>query len=345
MSYHFSKEDIMNYAEGGLSQDTACEIKSHIDKCEECRRFYGVITLSESFASKEISKERNFYEKVMRNIDSDRYAKRKTRYVFGQTLTKIRPFMKPVFAVAAVCIVLLVAAAVKPGIGNYFSSDSGNKILAGNTINEGQVNEPIFSPTPRVTQADSEAMRSSQPQATGIPAENRPETKEMATIIEGTNENYRFKLIDNDTLGFSTYIPDKFEAESLSTNFIERLTVYVNYTGKVNKDAFIQFSSPPSWQTDKITFEGLLDSTEDNMKSEGFTVRTIKDNETKFYKHSEVELWGEKKDSRYGSIISMSSLFKHGDRPYRITVQYPIEYAEGFVPRVNNILNEIVWNE
>ncbi len=345
MRCHFSKKDIMDYAEGGLSQDTACEIKSHIDKCEECRRFYGVITLSGNFASKEISEDRNFYEKVMRNIDSDRYAKRKTRYVFGHAFTKIRPFMKPVFAVAAVCIVLLLAVAVKSGIENYFNSDSGNKILAGNTIAEGQSSEQIFSPTPQVTQLSSEAKRIGQPQTTGIPAEDRPETKEIATIIEGTNENYRFKLINNDTLGFSTYIPDKFEAESWSTNFMECLTVYVNYTGKVNKDAFIQFSSPPSWQTGKITFEGLLDSTEDNMKSEGFTVRTIKENETKFFKHSEVELWGEKRDSKYGSIISKSSIFKHGDRPYRITVQYPIEYAEGFVPRVNTILNEILWND
>lgn len=44
-------------------------------------------------------------------------------------------------------------------------------------------------------------------------------------------------------------------------------------------------------------------------------------------------------DARIGTV----SVFQRGNRVYTVTVQYPAEYAKGFLPRVSKLLEDMMW--
>lgn len=329
MKCDFNREDIINYAEGGLSQDKTAEIKHHLDNCEECRRFYGVMVLSAGYASSEARTDKFFYEKVIGNIDSDRYKERKIKYSLGKYLSILRPVFKPAAAAAVICIAALLIGLNGQQIGDFMSSNFGNKIAAGNNLVEDKGNKYELSPT--------------QVANTAIPAaKNRPETKLDNLSIEGMNEERRFNLVKSDPLGFSTYISDDLAAEPLRTDKGDALFIYTNYVGKLNKDVFIRFFSPGSLM--ETTVEEMSKSAEQDLKSEGYKVEKVLNTDEYFYADSEVELKAEGKGEK-GDRYCRISIFRHGDRLYSIMMQYPAEFAEGFSPRVNKILDEMVWDD
>jgi hypothetical protein len=327
MKCNFSREDIINYAEGGLSQDKTAEIKRHIDNCEECRRFYGVMVLSAGYASREVQSDKLFYEKVIGKIDSNRYKERKLKYSLGKILSIVRPALKPTAAAAAICAVALLIGLNGQQIGDFMSSNFEKKIVAGNNQEEDGDNIQALNPTPA---ADSV-----------MPVtKDRPETKSDNLSIEGMNEVRRFNLVKSDSLGFSTYITDDLVAEPLSTDKGDALYIYTNYVGKLNKNVFVRFYSPGNLT--ETTVEEMSKSAEQDLKSEGYKVEKVLDTNMYFYADSEVELKGEMKDET-GTKYCKMSIFRHEGRIYSIMVQYPMEFAEGFEPRVKKMLDEIIW--
>ena len=50
MKCNFDFEDIIKYSENQLSDEEKKRIKEHLDACEKCRRHYGVLKFTESYA-------------------------------------------------------------------------------------------------------------------------------------------------------------------------------------------------------------------------------------------------------------------------------------------------------
>jgi hypothetical protein len=45
------------------------------------------------------------------------------------------------------------------------------------------------------------------------------------------------------------------------------------------------------------------------------------------------------------SLIGVVSIFSHSDRYYALTAYYPGEFGDGVHPRIEIMLDELMWND
>ncbi|WP_303864905.1 hypothetical protein [Alkalibaculum bacchi] len=151
--------------------------------------------------------------------------------------------------------------------------------------------------------------------------------------IEGMKEKITLNLYDKGIIPFRTYIPSDFTTEEVSNGEGDAYWFYANYGNKKIDDVYFKLyffseitEEEPNLDDKDNTFSLMLDG----MK----TVNT--------------------KEKRYGwSIKEFKSpeepryaiLGKHKDQYFVMILDYPVEYAEGFVPRVNKILEHFYWTD
>ena len=63
----------------------------------------------------------------------------------------------------------------------------------------------------------------------------------------------------------------------------------------------------------------------------------------KRFEFSEVEFNISGKAANGTHIVGTVSIFKRGQRVCQITVQYPLEFEEGFMPRALKMFGDIMW--
>lgn len=124
MKCNFNLEDLIKYSENQLSDEEKKKVKEHLDVCEKCRRDYGVLKYTETYAKDSSLKSENITKNVMGEIDVNRYSKNK-KFWFSRTVHRAMPVIKPILASAAVLVVVMVGA-VKFGNfgGSIFNSSS-----------------------------------------------------------------------------------------------------------------------------------------------------------------------------------------------------------------------------
>ncbi len=150
---------------------------------------------------------------------------------------------------------------------------------------------------------------------------NLAEQKTVEMILEGMPEDKVVKLHHHKELGFSTYVPDDMIVESNPEIF----NVFANFGGTENKDATL-----------KITRQTEEDVTKD-LQDNGFTLGKV---ETKAFEFADKEFSLNKE-----GMIGHVAFFNHGDDEYAIYYYFPEDYAEGFGPRSDIIVKEIVWHD
>jgi hypothetical protein len=154
-------------------------------------------------------------------------------------------------------------------------------------------------------------------------------------------EEFTFTLYVDDALGLSTYIVEDMIAESANTNEGDSLFVSSNFSGIKNEEAIVQIFSPSSHSV--TTMDELEILAKEQIDTNGFKLVKRNTDATNRFEWSEKEfdILIEKEDGR--SIFGTVSLFKHGEKLYQSTVQYPEEYEEGFMPRVIKLFEDIKW--
>lgn len=173
------------------------------------------------------------------------------------------------------------------------------------------------------------------------PAKNRPKTKSDTIAIEGNEETFTFLLLDNPVLGFSTYTVQGSMEQVSSTEEGDTMIVYP--LGETNHEAFVHFFSPPKGV--KTTIEEQAEIAKELLANEEFIFPERVQDAPNRYDWSEVE-FDIQREKDYGMyILGTVSIFQHGDRVYRVIVQYPEDWAEGFLPRVSKMFDDIVWYE
>ncbi len=147
------------------------------------------------------------------------------------------------------------------------------------------------------------------------------EQKTVEMMLEGMPEDKVVKLYQHKELGFSTYVPDDMIVESNPEIF----NVYANFGGTKNKDATLKITG----QTEEVVTKDLQDN--------GFTLGKV---ETKAVDFADKEFSLNKE-----GMIGHVAFFKHGADDYAIYYYFPEDYAEGFGPRSDIIIKEIVWHD
>lgn len=110
MKCNFNVEDLIKYTENLLSDEDKERVLEHLNSCEKCRRHYGVLKFTETYAKDSLPLSENISKNVMEAIDMNRYSKNK-KFWLGGAFHRAIPVMKPVLAVTAAIVVVSVGVA------------------------------------------------------------------------------------------------------------------------------------------------------------------------------------------------------------------------------------------
>lgn len=163
----------------------------------------------------------------------------------------------------------------------------------------------------------------------------RPATKTDVITLEGMDEEFEFNLYEDKGLGFSTYISEDMIAESVSTGEGDALIVYANFGGNKNEDAALSFFSPS--EAHELNLEQLIEQTKEQLTNEGYKVEELEESTNPL--QLDVQIY----NLESSDLIGKSMFFEHQDRVYVIYYHYPPEFGDGFGPRLNKLLEDIVW--
>jgi hypothetical protein len=172
-----------------------------------------------------------------------------------------------------------------------------------------------------------------------IPAKQRPAVKIDTISLEGTKEEFEFTLYDSEALGLTTYIVEDVIAESVSSGEGDAMLVYANFAGKKNMDALFNVFSP----SEQMTMEELAKFAKEITAVNGFEISEYRSDVPNRFEGS-IEEFGinkQKEDGVY--IMGTVSLLEHNGRNYIITAHYPEDFAEGFMPRVLKMYDDMMW--
>jgi len=169
----------------------------------------------------------------------------------------------------------------------------------------------------------------------GIP--ERPETKVVKLMIEGEAHPTHLTLL-RETIPFTTYIPDDMKAEKRLTPEGIEVTVYANFNGKENRDAYLQIFIPTK-TVSPIDATGMILGSEGPVEKNGWQISEPPEPFPHCpWAYASYQISG-KKGKGYVCIGT------HHDKAFYVLLHRPAEYEEGFDPRADLILAEFRWND
>lgn len=193
--------------------------------------------------------------------------------------------------------------------------------------------------TPQLMQTEQEATRSNEGNNEMAGKENdhydvlkinRPDQKQETIDIEGMPEDVTFTLIQHNQLRLSTYYPPNLVVEEGDN----KLVFFIDENSSEERLAYIEIYG--------INREELSsDQSEELLKPYADYTATLKEKSEHLIPFSESEYEINKGTDLVGTV----SIFEKNERIYRITVHYPIEYGDGFVPRAEKIISELQFHE
>lgn len=173
-----------------------------------------------------------------------------------------------------------------------------------------------------------------------IPAKDRSQVKVETVNLDGKEKEISYYLVDSAKLEFTTYRTDDLFARLEDSNKGNALYLYAFANGEKNEDAFLRFFAKP--KNMRATVEDLAKLAKAEASERGFEV---KGGDLKNPKHdfSEAEFDIKKQTESGNNITGYISVFKHGERVYSLTVQYPEDLKDGFMPHVDQAIKDIKW--
>lgn len=192
-------------------------------------------------------------------------------------------------------------------------------------------NQPDATPTP-----SQSVDRPPEPELSSS-ATNQPDTKIITMNLEGQPTEVELKRFHQSNLPFTTYYPEQsFTPEMSTSENGTGVRFYFSPTGKKDENAYIYFFFPHRSNT--------IASMQDSILGEqGLLVR----NGWELLDRTDIVsyLWAEEKllYQQQGAELMVGAIYigqEDGQTFYTLT-HYPVEYADGFEPRSNIVLENL----
>jgi hypothetical protein len=168
----------------------------------------------------------------------------------------------------------------------------------------------------------------------------RPATKMETISLEGMEQTLRFRLYDSRAAGldvpFTTYVAEDMAIRSAPPETGDRFVARAVFGGQVEPRAFVEARFLPPRTSDQAAAESLAAWAPDERPNpfEG----------GKRFAWSMRERWTQRGEGE-DAVQGVAGLGRHGGRWFVIRVVYPIEYGEGLLPRVEQVLEEWRWED
>ncbi|WP_209122555.1 hypothetical protein [Alkalihalobacillus sp. BA299] len=155
-------------------------------------------------------------------------------------------------------------------------------------------------------------------------------------LIEGTEEEINLRLLVDEELRFSTYIPEQFEVDTVSDEEGYSVQVFANYTNDPVEPPF--FTVYRAAGNKQVTMEKYIQQVRDDYLEQGFVENdedyktTWGSNEAFFFLHPEKDM-----------AVAIN-LFEINGEIYEITETFFGEYSEGIGARLNLMQQHFQWH-
>jgi hypothetical protein len=172
------------------------------------------------------------------------------------------------------------------------------------------------------------------------PLEERTATKMETISLEGMEQTLRFRLFDSRPAGitapFTTYVPDDMAIRSAPRETGDRFVARAVFGGQVEPRAFVEARFLPEHASQQAAAESLAAWAPDERPSPLAG--------GKRFDWSVRERWIRRGEGDT-AVEGIAALGRHGARWFVIQVEYPIDYGEGLLPRVERVLEEWRWED
>ncbi len=148
-----------------------------------------------------------------------------------------------------------------------------------------------------------------------------PSSIEETIVIEANEEPITLNYFEGRN--FITYVPEDFIAEEPDSVEGEAYRFYANYEGIKSENVYLEILIYPedSEEPDLIAKSG--EEVLENEKVHDWSIKEAKNADT-------------------GDYIMLG---QHEDRYFTISLNYTPQFAEGFVPRANKIIEHLYWTD
>src|SRR5262249_27516590 len=138
--------------------------------------------------------------------------------------------------------------------------------------------------------------------------------------------------------GFTTYIPEDMIPEPAGSGTQKAIRFVANFGGTREEEAYLEVLFYPA-DTTESTAKSLLQAAARGAYSS--KERSAADKQFG-WSLTERDFVASKTRRR---VVGLVALGRHGDSLFQVTLHYPEEFAEGFVPRARRILDEWRWTD
>lgn len=153
----------------------------------------------------------------------------------------------------------------------------------------------------------------------------RPDFITESLDIEGMPEEMTFHLATHEQLRISTYYSDEFVIVTAE----DSISFFANFDGEKHEATYVEIYAMDVMDVIQQRKELVFNLFKDYVVTE-------KQKDEFIIPFSEQEYRLEK-----GELVGTVSLFEHNEKLFRITLHYPEEYGDGFMPRANKIISEL----
>lgn len=171
-----------------------------------------------------------------------------------------------------------------------------------------------------------------------------PEEEETKTVefdeqieetieIEGMENPITLNLYDKPDASFLTYVPNEFLTEEASGGEGESYIFYTNYEGEKNEDINLEIY----FFADHITEEPSLDDKDSTFATRLEGMEEVPAEE-KWHDWSISEYYSEDRSNH-------ALLGEHEGQYFVMVINSTPLYSEGFIPRVDKIINHFYWTD
>lgn len=191
--------------------------------------------------------------------------------------------------------------------------------------------------------AEAPAGQAAAASAPAPAAAARAASKQGSLTLEGTAEPITVLLFDWASaplaLGFSTYVPQDMIARAPGGGSAPSVRFVANFGGVLQERAYLEMAFLPAGLTQAQAVSALGRSAPGGVPLK----RCAPSNHRYAWAIAGCDIdYRSKSGSRIGGAAVLG---RHGDRYFRLTMHYPLEYGGGFGPRAELILDEWRWRD
>ncbi|MFD2706219.1 S-layer homology domain-containing protein [Salibacterium lacus] len=192
------------------------------------------------------------------------------------------------------------------------------------------------------------------PYAAGIPSytvpwdafqteqdEPRPAVRDFSVEIEGMKQEDTFKLMDEAGMPFTTYIPQYFDVENVSSGAADGVLVSAAFTEEAEPtdEPVWRFIYPSYGKGEEGTLESMIQNVYDYARQDDVNLQAVNENDHPDFGEYGIRFENEEGGTYWITILEHDGTFMEWHR------EYPVEMEEGIGGRAEVLKEQWQWSE